>query len=83
MSEGNGDTKAPEKLQLVLEYDPTTATLKLGGNVMNLDMMLNMLAQATRFIDVKYRIVAAMQAQEEAKQAALDFKRVQTLLGKQ
>jgi len=83
MSEGNGEPKAKEKLQIILNYDPATAVLQLDGNVMNLDMMLNMLAQATRFIDVKYRIVAAMQAQEEAKQAALDFKRVQTLLGKQ
>ena len=81
MSEGNGHT--PEgKFQLVLDYDPATGVMNLGGNVQNLDVILNMLAQATRFVDVQYRINAAVQAQEELKKRQAEFARVQSLLRK-
>ena len=68
--------------QLVLNRDRVTGAVSIGGNVADLDLILDMLGRATRHFDVQYRIMAAIQAQEEVKQRQADMMRVQNLLRK-
>lgn len=83
----NGEAKAEAGQlnvdQLILNRDRTTGRVEIAGNVNDLDLVLNMLAQATRHVDVQFRIVAAVQAQAQLKQQQADFERVQRLMGKQ
>jgi allophanate hydrolase subunit 2 len=68
--------------QVVLIRDRATGAVSIGGNVQDIDLMLNILAQATRHMDVQFRITAAVAAQEQLKQRQADFERVQRLMGK-
>jgi hypothetical protein len=54
----------PLQRQLVLEQDAVTGVLNFSGNVQNLDVILGMLAQATRHVETQFRINAGMAAQE-------------------
>jgi allophanate hydrolase subunit 2 len=80
----NGEAKAGELNvdQVVLTRDRKTGAFTIGGNVQDIDLSLNMLAQATRHLDVQFRIVAAVEAQRQIKEQQADFERVQRLLGK-
>lgn len=55
------------KVRLVLEYDQHTGKLELGGDLQNVDLALNVLAQASRYFEAVYRF---QQAQLMAAQAA-------------
>ena len=80
----NGEAKAAQVNvdQIVLTLNRETGELNIGGNVQNLNLSLNMLAQATRHLDVQFRIIAATEAQAQIKQQQEDFQRVQRLMGK-
>lgn len=83
MSE-NGEAKAGQLDvdQIVLIRNRKTGEFSIGGNVQDIDLSLNMLAQATRHLDVQFRIIAAVEAQARTKQQQEDFQRVQRLMGK-
>ena len=56
--------------RLTLEYDLGTGKLALGGDMHNLDLVLNVLAQATRYCQAQYdygqsRAMSAQAAQDE------------------
>ena len=80
----NGEAKAAQVNvdQVVLIRDRTTGQVTINGNVQDLDLMLDMLARATRHMDVQFRITAAVEAQARIKQQQEDFQRVQRLMGK-
>lgn len=59
-----------KKAVLTLEYELSTGKLAVGGEMGNLDLALNILAQATRYLENQYRnhqqrIFHAEQAQAE------------------
>ena len=83
MSE-NGEAKQAQLDvdQLVINRDRKTGHVQITGNVPDIDLVLDMLGRATRYYDVRYRITAALVAQEEAKQQRAEYERVQRLLGK-
>lgn len=56
---GRPVTSSP-KFTLTLEYEPLTGGLKFSGEMVNLDMTLNVLAQAARYFDARYRQQQAM-----------------------
>ena len=59
--------------QLTLTRDRATGVVSLTCNVqMSLDDMLNILVQAHRHLEVKFRIAAAIDAQDEMAQAKAD-----------
>lgn len=55
------------KAVLTLEMELTTGKLAIGGELANLDLALNMLAQATRYIESKYRNQQLMLFQAEVQ----------------
>ena len=61
---GNAVTTS-QKAVLTLEYELATGKLALGGELANLDLALNMLAQATRYIESQYRNQQLMLFQAE------------------
>ena len=67
----NGNPVGGGKItRLTLEYDLSTGKLALGGDMHNLDLVLNVLAQATRYYEAQYhfgqsRAMSAQQAQDE------------------
>ena len=83
MSE-NGEAKEAQldADQIVITRDRKTGKVQIDGNVADLDLLLDMLGRATRYYDVRYRINAALIAQEEVKQQQAEYQRVQRLLGK-
>jgi hypothetical protein len=80
----NGEQKAQELNcdQIVLLRDRTTGRVTLTGNVQDIELGMDMLGRALRFLDVQYRIQAGIAAQAELKQRQEEFMRVQSLLGK-
>ena len=84
MSEGNGHTPevSPDADVMVLSRNRSTGEVNVGGNVINVDLALDILGRVTRYFDVQYRIMAAVQAQEELKKRQAEFARVQSLLRK-
>lgn len=59
-----------KKATLTLEYELQTGKLAVGGEMGNLDLALNILAQATRYLEMQYRghqmrLIQAEQAQAE------------------
>jgi hypothetical protein len=59
-----------KKATLTLEYELATGKLAVGGELGNLDLALNILAQATRYLENQYRnhqnrLFLAEQAQAE------------------
>jgi len=79
MSEGNGETQVQ---QLIITRDAKTGAVTIGGNVTDIELSLEMLSRVTRYLDVQYRIMAAIDAQQEVKKRQEEFRRVQQLLGK-
>ena len=79
MSEGNGETQVQ---QLIITRDTKTGAVTIGGNVTDIELSLEMLSRVTRYLDVQYRIMAAIDAQQEVRKRQEEFKRVQQLLGK-
>jgi hypothetical protein len=65
---------------LVLTMDKKTLALNIGGNVLNLDTALNMLSQASRFMEVQYRIDMAVKAQEAINRNKQDMAKVAELI---
>lgn len=74
MAEITGLNGAPissgKKAVLTLEYEMATGKLDIGGELGNLDLALNILAQATRYLESQYRahqmrLFAAQEAQAE------------------
>lgn len=49
-----------KKCLLTLEYDQSTGKLALGGQMENLDLVLNVLAQATRWAETQYQLQQQM-----------------------
>lgn len=59
-----------KKAVLTLEYELATGKLAVGGEMGNLDLALNILGQATRYLEAQYRahqqrVFLAEQAQAE------------------
>lgn len=59
-----------KKATLTLEYELQTGKLAVGGEMGNLDLALNILAQATRYLQAQYeshqkRMFQAQEAQAE------------------
>lgn len=59
-----------KKAVLTLEYELATGKLAVGGEMGNLDLALNILAQATRYLESQYRaaqmrMIQAQMAQDE------------------
>lgn len=79
MSEGNGQAEVDV---ITLTRDRKTGAVSIGGNVTDMDLHLNMLAQATRHMEVQFRIIAAMEAQAQVKQRQEDMARVANLMRK-
>lgn len=73
----NGATPPPH---LLLEFNPEMHAVVIKGNVANLDMAMAILAQASREIETRWRIQRAIEAQQEAKQAAEQNARVRSIL---
>jgi hypothetical protein len=82
--DGNGNSEnKPGELnadQLILTRDRVTGAVSIGGNVQDLDLILDMLGRVTRHMDVQFRITAAVQAQEQIKQRQAEMQRVQSIL---
>lgn len=49
-----------KKCLLTLEYDQSSGKLALGGQMDNLDLVLNVLAQATRWAETQYQMQQQM-----------------------
>lgn len=88
---GNEQEQQPELDHLLLTYNRRTLLLELTGDAHDrlksgdprgFDLVLGMLTQAHRHIEVQFRIVAGLQAQLQQKQAQEEFNRVERLLGK-
>jgi hypothetical protein len=66
----NGEKLGVKKAVLTLEYELATGKLAVGGEMGNLDLALNILAQATRYLEAQQRyqqnrIFQAQEAQAE------------------
>jgi hypothetical protein len=73
-AKGNGESGV-EHVQLdtlVLTYDRTTDHLEVGGKCNSLDLMLDMLARATRIIEHKWRAERIVELQQQLAQTARD-----------
>lgn len=58
-----------KKIVLTLEYEMATGKLAVGGEMGNLDVALNVLAQATRYLEMQYRATQMRMIQAEQAQA--------------
>jgi hypothetical protein len=79
MSDGaNGESgaRAAEVDTLLLTYDRATDHLEVGGKCNSLDLMLDMLARATRVLENKWR----MERVAELRQQLTDQVRTQQIL---
>ncbi len=47
--------KSDRQVTLTLEYEMATGKLSIGGEMGNLDVALNILAQATRYLEAQQR----------------------------
>jgi hypothetical protein len=70
------------KWQVILTMDRDSNALDIGGNVQNIDILLNILSQATRFLDVQYRVAAGIQAQQKVNQQRQSLDVAMQLFGK-
>jgi predicted DNA-binding protein (UPF0278 family) len=73
-SDGNGDSGVKHVAldTLVLTYDRTRDHLDVGGKCNSLDLMLDMLARATRTIEAQLRAQNALALQQQMRRAAED-----------
>lgn len=66
----NGEKiSASKKATLTLEYELQTGKLAVGGDLGNLDLALNILAQATRYLEMQYRAAQMRMIQAQEAQA--------------
>ena len=56
---------------LVLTYDRARDHLEIGGKCQSLDLMLDMLARATRTLEGQLRAQRAIELQQQLRQAAV------------
>jgi hypothetical protein len=74
---------SPKVEELKLTRDPTTGVVAITTNVnLSLDQIMNILSQTFRHIEVKFRIIAAMEAQEQMRQQKADQELADRLMGK-
>lgn len=66
---------------LVLTYDRVRDHLEVGGHCNSLDLMLDMLARATRVLEAKQRPENAIALQQQIRQAAADAALAASLRG--
>ena len=77
LSDLNGNSvHSPVKAVLTLELELTTGKLAIGGELANLDLALNMLAQATRYIQQQYVMQQQMLFQTEIQRNSQLMSRV-------
>jgi len=71
---GNGESGVEHVAldTLVLTYDRARDHLDVGGKCNSLDLMLDMLARATRTIEAQLRAQQALQLNQQLQQAARD-----------
>lgn len=71
---GNGAQVTDNEMvdTLVLTYNRATDNLQIGGHANSLDLMLDMLARATRQVEFEQRKAQALQIQAAALRAAED-----------
>ena len=60
---------AEKPYEVIVTMDRETLRVTLGGNVHDIDVLMNMLLTALRYLDVQYRITAGIKAQEELKRS--------------
>lgn len=63
---GTGSEQKPP-YEVIVSMDRETLRVNVGGNVKDIDVIMNMLSTALRYMDVQYRIAAGIKAQEELK----------------
>lgn len=63
----NGNSLHGETV-ITLKYKHETGKLELGGDLSNLDRVLNMLGQASRYLECQYRMQQAAIAKAIAEQ---------------
>jgi hypothetical protein len=80
---GQAGAEAPAQLldQVVITRNRATGEVALGGNVTDLDLILDMLGRATRHTDVQFRIIAAVQAQEDIKRKKAEMELAHSIMG--
>jgi hypothetical protein len=77
-----GDNGKQDVEQLTLQRDRATGVVSLTSNVpLSVDSMLNMLAQATRHLDTKFRIIMALEVQADMAQQKADKELAAKLMG--
>lgn len=54
-----------KRLTITLDYELQTGKLALGGDLQNLDQALNVLGQATRWLEARYFLQQQMILQDE------------------
>ena len=67
---GNGKPDKHVYVNLTLK-DPSTASLAVESNAPNYDIMLNMLSQATRFVETKREEAVMVERMQQAQAAQL------------
>jgi hypothetical protein len=69
---GNGEAGVAHHAvdTLILTYDRARDLLEVGGKCNSLDLMLDMLARATRVIEGKWRMERAMELQDQLRRQA-------------
>jgi len=68
--------------QVILTRDRKTGQVAIGGNVTDIDLCLNMLSQATRHMDVQFRVIAAFDAQAQVQKRKEELKFAQDFMRK-
>jgi predicted DNA-binding protein (UPF0278 family) len=67
---GNGETR-PALDTVILTYDRVRDHLEVGGACNSIDLMLDMLARATRVTEQRWKLQAMEQFRAQAAEAAL------------
>lgn len=60
--------RSERKVSIILNYDLNSGKLALDGDLQNLDLCLNVMAQATRWLDCRYQLQQSMILQSEIDQ---------------
>ena len=59
---------AEKKVTVILDYEPASGRLAIGGELDNLDRVLSILAQATRHFESEYRNQKALAFRAQIEQ---------------
>lgn len=79
MSDGNGE---PRKDTIILTLTREPWQMEISGEVENMNLMMAMLQEATRTVEMQWRIEAAKEHQKMQQEATLENARVQSILRK-